>query len=271
MREERSTITEPRNPNPTATWPHQATMIALEEIDSTSDHAARLAREGQPDPPFVVWARKQTRGRGQRSNPWWSDAGSLTFTLALDPLAHRLGRGQEPRLALTTAVAVIEAIYQLDLAAPGLGIRWPNDIEFRGRKLGGILPESVETTHGRRILLGVGLNLSSRLDHAPDDVRTMATNLETTLGRPLKAEHTPRLVAAILIQIEQALPLLARDDPSLAGRWRSLDLLLDQWIVIEQQETRIEGLGRGIDDDGALLVEGARGVERVLAGRVLRR
>ena len=83
----------------------------------------------------------------------------MTFTLAIDPLAHGLTAEIEPRLALATAVAVIEALDELELGSPSLGIRWPNDLEAGGRKLGGILPERVETPRGHRILIGIGLNV----------------------------------------------------------------------------------------------------------------
>lgn len=246
-------------------------MVALEEVDSTSDHAAALAREGRPEPPFVVWALRQTRGRGQGSKIWWSDSGGLTFTIALDPSAHGLDRAHEPRLALTTAMAVIEALESLDLAALGLGVRWPNDLEINGRKLGGILPESIETERGGRVLLGVGLNLTSRLDHAPGDVRSMATSLQAVHNRPLAPDLAPRLLAAILDRLEHAIPMLAQNNPALPDRWRSLDLLRDQWVAVDQHGTRVEGPGRGIDDEGALLIAGPNGLVRVLAGRVLRR
>ena len=252
-------------------WPLRATMIALEDIDSSSDHAARLAREGPLQPPFIVWARRQTRGRGQRDNQWWSDSGSLTFTLALDPIVHGLRREHEPRLALTTAVAVIDALHRLDLAPPGLGVRWPNDLEVSGRKLGGILPEPIETALGRRVLLGVGLNLTSRFDQAPAEVQSLATSLEASLEHGLEANLPQRLLREILGRLELALPMLARDDFSLAARWRSLDLLLDQWITVEREGTSIEGLCRGIGDDGALKIEGPRGVIHLLAGRVIRK
>ena len=104
-------------------------------------------------------AAEQTSGRGRGENQWWSDEGSLTFTIALAPENHGLLVHQEPRLALMAAVAAIEAIGTLGLPTQGIGIRWPNDIEVGGRKLGGILPERVEIHKGHRLLLGVGLLL----------------------------------------------------------------------------------------------------------------
>ena len=58
---------------------------------------------------------------------------------------------------------MIEALDELELGSPSLGIRWPNDLEADGRKLGGILPERLETPHGRRVLIGIGLNVQTNL------------------------------------------------------------------------------------------------------------
>src|SRR5689334_15520637 len=124
-------------------------MIVLDEVESTSDLAAELVRGDGLVLPLCVWTKRQTRGRGRGSHTWWSDTGGLTFTVAIDPVAHGLARGSEPKLALATAVAAIEALIKLGFNSPALGIKWPNDIVIEGQKLGGILPETVETAHGR--------------------------------------------------------------------------------------------------------------------------
>src|SRR5438105_2434385 len=138
--------------------PFLKSLIRRDVVESTSDLARELVVAGAGELPLAVWARRQTRGRGRGTNLWWSDEGSLTFTIALDPAAHGLRPELEPRLALATAVVVIDAIVPLDLAQPP-GIRWPNDIEAGGRKLAGILPERVETPRGPRLLIGIGLNV----------------------------------------------------------------------------------------------------------------
>ena len=91
-------------------WPFVRTMIAREVVESTSDLARELVAEDRYDLPLAVWADRQTRGRGRGENTWWSDAGSLTFTIGIDPASHGIGIEQESRLALAAAVAVIDAI-----------------------------------------------------------------------------------------------------------------------------------------------------------------
>ena len=133
-------------------WPFVRDVLIYDELESTSTAAAALAVEPGRAAPFVVWARRQTRGRGQRTNAWWSDEGSLTFTVVLDPAESGVRVDQQPRVALTTAVAIVEAVADLGWRDPGLGVRWPNDVEANGRKIAGILPERIETPAGDRLL-----------------------------------------------------------------------------------------------------------------------
>jgi BirA family biotin operon repressor/biotin-[acetyl-CoA-carboxylase] ligase len=242
-----------------------------EEVDSTSDRAADLIRSGNVELPLAVWARSQTRGRGRGNHPWWSDSGSLTFTLAIDPEAHGLAVNSEPKLALATAVAVIEALGELEVGCPRIGIRWPNDLEADGLKLGGILPERIETETKHRILIGVGLNLLTKLANAPEQVRTMATSLAEIHGRPLDGEILPRLLSAILRHFESVLARLVENDPSLPAEWNRLDLLRDQWVTVDLSARIVSGWGRGIDDQGALCLDDGRQQSHLLGGQVLRR
>jgi BirA family biotin operon repressor/biotin-[acetyl-CoA-carboxylase] ligase len=246
------------------------TLLALDEVDSTSDRAAELVREGIVALPLAVWARRQTCGRGRGSHSWWSDAGSLTFTLAIDPRAHGLAVESEPKLALASAVAMIKALEELELGLPSLGIRWPNDLELGGRKLGGILPERIETERGHRVLIGVGLNVLTDLAEAPASVHTMATSLARLHARPLDQQVLRALLAAFLRQFESVLTRLAGGDPGLAAEWDRLDLLRGQWVRVDLGARTVAGWGRGIDQDGALCLDDGQERLCLFGGQVLR-
>jgi BirA family biotin operon repressor/biotin-[acetyl-CoA-carboxylase] ligase len=253
------------------TWPFVRTLLAYDELDSTSDRAAALMREGSHELPLAVWARRQTRGRGRGSHSWWSDGGSLTFTLAIDPATHGLAVASEPKLALATAVAIIEALDELGMRGPCLGIRWPNDLEADGRKVGGILPERIETADGHRLLIGIGLNVLTDLAAAPPEVSRMATSLAAMQARPLDEQALPRALAAILRHFECVLIGLIDGGPELATRWGRLDLLRDRWVEVDLGTRVIAGRGCGIDPDGALCLDDGRGRHRLFGGQVLRR
>jgi BirA family biotin operon repressor/biotin-[acetyl-CoA-carboxylase] ligase len=192
------------------------------------------------------------------------------FTLAIDPVAHCLAVAAEPKLALAAAVAILDALHELELGGPTLGIRWPNDLEADGRKLGGLLPERVETPHGHRILIGVGLNVLSDLRDAPAEVRAMATSLAALHARPLDEPILPQLLAAILRHFESVLARLVDGDPELANQWSRLDLLRDRWLRVDVGPRIVAGWGRGIDPEGALCLDDGEQRLRLFGGQVLR-
>jgi BirA family biotin operon repressor/biotin-[acetyl-CoA-carboxylase] ligase len=195
----------------------------------------------------------------------------LTFTVAIDPQAHGLAVADEPKLALATAVAIVKALDRLQLGTPSLGIRWPNDLEAGGRKLGGVLPERVETARGRRIQVGVGLNVFTQFDEAPAEVANMATSLAALHGMTWSEGFLADLLAAILSEFERALSHLVRADPALAAEWSRLDLLRDRHVQIDLGSRVVEGRCRGIDGQGALcLVDAAGQLVQVFGGTVLR-
>jgi BirA family biotin operon repressor/biotin-[acetyl-CoA-carboxylase] ligase len=245
-------------------------MIVLDEVDSTSDRAAQLVRQECVAMPLCVWARRQTRGRGRGTHSWWSDSGSLTFTIAIDPAAHGLVRESEPKLALAMAVAVIDAVIKLGFDSRALGIRWPNDIEVDGRKLGGILPDRVETSRGHRLLIGVGLNVSTDPAGMPADIRRMATSLSAMPGVGVAPETPARLLAAILEEFGSVLGRLMAGDPELAGRWNALDRLRGEWVRVDLGPRILAGRGCGIDMDGALCLDDGPARHRLFGGQVLR-
>ena len=249
-------------------------VLRYDSVDSTSDEARRLLLDDSrsQSPPFVVWSDRQTHGRGRNRHSWWSDEGSLTFTVVLDPSRHSLRLEHEPRLSLISAIAILDALESLGLRIPGLGIRWPNDVEVDDRKLAGLLPEGLDTPGGRRILIGIGLNLATRFDEAPPDVAAMATSL-TDLGLDVAATGGPgRILAIVIDRLEALISRLVQDDPILGERWSKIDLLRGRAVRIDLGSRILKGIGRGIGPDGALLVEpdGGGPIQAVMGGRVLR-
>jgi BirA family biotin operon repressor/biotin-[acetyl-CoA-carboxylase] ligase len=251
-------------------WPFVRTMLVYDVVESSSDCAAELMHQGRYELPLVVWAKTQTKGRGRGSQQWWSDQGSLTFTIAIDPAAHGLALAHEPRLALVTAIAVIDAVRELELGRPSIGIRWPNDVEVDGLKLGGILPEHLATAGGNRLLIGIGLNVRTNLADAPADVHAMATSLAALLPEELDADVSPRLLWAILKRFDALLGRLVDGATDLADRWNQLDLLRDRWVRVDRGTNVVAGWGRGIDREGAFCLDDGRERIRLFGGRVIR-
>ena len=248
-------------------WPSVQSVWHQVEVDSTNDQARQLIQAGTIGPlPALVWADWQTRGRGQGANTWWSDEGSLTASIVLDPLEYSLGVAVRPRVALAVAVAVVGAIGEV-VPACQAGIRWPNDVEVEGRKLGGILVEGVTSVSGDRLIVGVGLNVGTRLDQAPAEVQRLAASL-AEFG--LAPDDRRVVLAAILTRLDPTLRALASGDPGLVVEWNRLDSLRNQTITIQVGDLRFDAVAEGIDPTGGLRIRRYGQVDILYAGRILR-
>ncbi|RME40945.1 MAG: biotin--[acetyl-CoA-carboxylase] ligase, partial [Deltaproteobacteria bacterium] len=151
----------------------------LAETGSTNTDVLAAATAGE-DEGLALFARRQTAGRGRLGRRWHTLPKALAFSVLLRPPMHP---AEASRLALLAAVAVHEA---LAAWAPGLGIKWPNDLLAGGRKLAGILTEMrAEPERVQAVAIGIGINLAPPPDGWPDDLRWPATDLETACGRPL--------------------------------------------------------------------------------------
>jgi BirA family biotin operon repressor/biotin-[acetyl-CoA-carboxylase] ligase len=239
----------------------------LDSAPSTNDLArARLLRENA-DLPLLVWTHLQTAGRGREARPWFSDPGSWTFSIALDPRDLAIPPHKESRIGLAAAVAVIAAL-NTHTPLPRLGLRWPNDLEIDDRKLGGILPERFESPFGPRFVLGIGLNINTNFTLAPPEIQRLAVSL-AELHHPI-ARPEP-LLSVLLAELERALSALATDDPALPAAWARLDLLNGRPVQIALGPDLLSGTARGIAPDGALLLEQHDGaISPLYGGQVLR-
>ena len=169
--------------------------------------------------------------------------------MILDPRAIGLTLVQESRVALTVATSLVGAIrasYQY--CRPG--IRWPNDIEVGGRKLGGILPERSESADGPRLLIGIGLNVRTRLEDAPDEVRRMAATLAEWDEKVPSSDPITSLLRGILARFRYPLASLAVDGDDQPRRWNQLDQLAGSSVRVAVGPEVIEGVADGIDRSG---------------------
>ncbi|NRA43822.1 MAG: biotin--[acetyl-CoA-carboxylase] ligase [Oligoflexales bacterium] len=132
----------------------------FESLESTSSYAQKLLSEGKKA-PFAIQSRKQTKGLGQRGKSWTSPKGNLYISIVL-PNAHK--ELKERSLIPLKAACLVSKwlVKELDLHPR---IKWPNDLYFAGKKLGGILCQSsVKSFTWGDLVIGIGLNVNE----APD-------------------------------------------------------------------------------------------------------
>jgi len=132
----------------------------LEQVNSTNSFAFDLIRESSPAEGYVVWAKEQFAGRGQRGTAWSSEPGSnLTFSVILRP--HFLPIDRQFQLTKAIALGVAGFISHCLENHTDVSIKWPNDIYVKNCKIAGILIENVlEQSTIKYSVVGIGLNVN---------------------------------------------------------------------------------------------------------------
>jgi BirA family biotin operon repressor/biotin-[acetyl-CoA-carboxylase] ligase len=238
----------------------------LFEIDSTNTYLYEAATP-PPGHPRVAFAEIQSAGRGRRGRSWLAPFGSgLTFSLAWTFAETPAGM---PALGLAMGVAVAETLR--DLGAREVRLKWPNDIVWRQRKLGGLLLQLRSESGGpASVVAGLGLNLSlpaeARARLAGEAALPVADLTEAMAGNAVgRNALAGTLAAAMLAALEE----FGRCGFStFASRWTALDALAGARVRIEQGSQVLEGEACGTDAEGALLVEVAGQVRRFHSGDV---
>jgi len=210
--------------------------------------------------PCLLVAEHQTHGRGRMGRSWHAQPGaSLTFSLAVPmDLADWSG------LSLAVGCAIAQGLEPQPAAQPRLQLKWPNDIWLDGRKLGGILIETVPAGSQRMAIIGIGLNV------ARQDLTPQALEGQFSTGFASLDEFEPGLDApAVLARVARPLVLaLKRFAEAGFAPWQaeysSRDLLRGHEVVAGN----LEGVAQGVSAQGELLVQTADGLQPVSGGEV---
>ncbi len=233
------------------------------QVDSTN---TRLLEADPALDPQALFAELQTAGRGRRGRHWTSPFGANLYL----SIAWSWPTWPRELTALSLAVGVACARVLRDAGLHSLRLKWPNDLLVRDRKLGGILIEHRgEAGGGCRVVIGIGLNLQMA-DEQATDITQAWINLQTAL-REDGAAPLPRtaLAAKLLAALDALLRGYAECGFSgVASQWAELDATRNAPVRIVGSGEPLQGIARGVDRDGALIVE-AEGVQhRVHAGEV---
>jgi len=152
----------------------------FEELPSTQDCALDLARQGAEEGILII-AERQTQARGRKTRDWFSPQGGLWFSLILRP---KIAPFNATKLNLCIGLAVVEAVKEI--AGISAVLKWPNDIYFKEKKLGGILIDTETGTDFLKFAVaGVGLNTNVKLDDFPQELRQLATSIMSETDRPV--------------------------------------------------------------------------------------
>jgi BirA family transcriptional regulator, biotin operon repressor / biotin---[acetyl-CoA-carboxylase] ligase len=232
-------------------WPGGYGLKRYGEIDSTNEEARRLAAAGEAGPLWLMAAR-QTAGRGRRGRSWETASGNLAATLLLGP--DRV-QGDWAQLSFVAAIAAADMAASLAGSEARIALKWPNDVLADGKKLAGIL---LETVSGSALAIGIGVNLA----HHPDGTEFPATSF--------------RGLGVDVPSADDALAALAGEFAKWYEVWRVRGFLpiREAWLArAAGLGTRIRarlaaeersGMFEGIDETGALLLNEGFGRSSVL-------
>jgi BirA family transcriptional regulator, biotin operon repressor / biotin---[acetyl-CoA-carboxylase] ligase len=226
----------------------------LPEIDSTNSELMRRARAGRTEPTLLI-AERQTAGKGRMGRDWQSSPhDSLTFSFGLN-----LSPASWEGLSLAVGTSVAQSLGE------GIALKWPNDLWFQNRKLAGILIETASSSPAsssaeRFAVIGIGINIAPRL--ADPNLRTPPAWLQEISPTSSPQSALEQLFTRLLVDILQ----FEREGfAAFSARFAALDALQGQSVVLSDG---VNGMARGVDATGALLVHTSQGLQRVASQEV---
>ncbi|MFD3258887.1 biotin--[acetyl-CoA-carboxylase] ligase [Paenibacillus lentus] len=235
----------------------------LDVTTSTQEEVRLLAEQGANEGTLVI-AEEQTIGRGRQGRRWHSPAGKgIWMSLLLRP---QLPLSAAPQLTLLSAVAVCRAIRAV--TGIGVGIKWPNDLLVQGRKVCGILLESVgEDEMIRYCIAGIGIDANLETDDLPSELVPIATSLQIESGR--KVDRAV-LIGAVMAEMEKLYGLYMEEGFAPIGHlWEALSVTTGQQITVKTAQGEVSGRAMGLDKNGGLLVmQGDDKLTTIFSGEV---
>lgn len=231
-----------------------------QQIDSTNSELRR--RASTLSPPFACFAESQSAGRGRSGRAWLSPFARNLYL----SLLWRFDAGPDALsgLSLAVGVAILRTLRRIGVTDAGL--KWPNDLLWRGAKFAGTLIEmSGESCGNCNVVIGVGINvrmpqaLGGAIDQAWTD---LATITGTTPSRN-------RLAGTLLSELIEMLAGFEKTGfAPLLEEWRRHDIMFGRPVTVSTVHGAEGGISRGIDAGGALLVEEGAIIKRYLSGDV---
>ncbi len=198
----------------------------------------------------ICLAEQQTAGRGRRGRPWISPFGNNIYFSLLWNFA--MGPAQLSGLSLAAGLSVVRSLETIGVSE--IGLKWPNDVYWRERKLAGLLLEVTGESDGpSSVVLGVGINTSMSRSQGESIDQPWVSLREITGGNNVSRN---RLAGLVLGDLLQTMADFERDGlQPLLEEWQRYDVYYNRPVIVRLGKKDIDGIHRGIDVSGALLLE----------------
>ena len=225
-------------------------LLLKQTTTSTNDDVREIALSGVKT--VLVCSETQTQGRGQHQREWISPNGNIYLSTLLETRTPLDGR-----LALEIALNILQMPTFKSLA--NLQIKWPNDLYSAQGKWGGILVEPISATQA---IIGVGINL---LPIPKQQITQQATSV-VQLG--VEYPNRIQMISELYLAIQQAGQWFNHGCYNLAARFNHYAAFMDQNVHFEQINDSIEGIFKGIHEDGSVNLLTQEGFVNVYQGRL---
>ena len=234
-------------------------VTVLPVVDSTNQYLLDCITELQSGDACI--AEYQQAGRGRRGRQWISPFGANLYL----SMFWRLDQGPAAAIGLSLVIGIVMAEVLQRLGAEDVRVKWPNDLYLNDRKLAGILVELTgKTGDAAQLVIGAGINLAMRESNA-NAINQGWINLQEA-GISIDRNE---LAATLLNELRQSLQQFETDGLApFISRWRALDNFIDRPVKLLIGEQQIFGIARGIDQQGALLLEQNGVIKPFIGGEI---
>jgi BirA family biotin operon repressor/biotin-[acetyl-CoA-carboxylase] ligase len=239
-------------------------ILLYESVDSTNERATSLSIKDGNDSGTVIIADRQEKGRGRLGRTWISPPGvNIYMSIILKPEI-------EPKDAtlLTVLASVACTVALRKTSGIKVSIKWPNDLMFSEKKIGGILTEVRSEPDKIKIaIVGIGINVNIEKKDFPSEIRSIATSIKAETG---EFHSRSRLIIQILKEIEGWHMTFKKSGRRvLLKKCRQLSSTIGRKVRVTIGEKTVSGLAEDIDDEGMLILTlQSGGSKRISSGDV---
>ncbi len=229
---------------------------------STNDRVREVSKSLSSKNIHICTAEYQTQGRGRRGRVWSNPFGATICLSALWVVSN--GTASLAGLSLAAGLAVIKALEHC--GARHLGLKWPNDILWRGRKLCGVLLEvHGDPTGDCDVVIGVGINVKLSQSQVKAIMQPV-TDLESICSGPVsRNDVVSSLINALYSMFEN---YRYQGFKAFIKQWNAVDVFAGKRVTLDVSGNKVTGIVQGVSGQGGLILETARGCQVFHGGEV---
>lgn len=239
-------------------------IYVYNEVSSTNTIAKFLSMQNNENGTVII-SEKQTKGKGRTGKDWESPLGGIWLSIIMKP---NVEQSRFPLITLATGVAVAKTLEKIGIENPE--IKWPNDILINGKKVCGILTESVAKSNKiENVVIGVGIDANIETAQFPNELKEITTTLKEELGK----ECDENLIIKIFLEeFEEICELFNHESyEQILNNWRKRSYTIGKIVEVKKPfNPSFDAYVVGINEEGALIVEKNDGTfEKVISGECI--